>query len=237
MLSNLKLLVVNDDGVHAPGIYSLVKALYEYTHNITVLAPATQMSAVSHGRCFSHGFKFERLDPIYKDVLTYSLDGTPADCVRFAFDGLNEEYDLIVSGINNGFNLGDDILYSGTCGAAFEAVLIGAKALCFSSAIGGEEEASMYIKDAVKYITEHDLFKNHKLLNVNIPVPNKGIKETFQGFNEFATTFSLVDGLYYPGGYPKGPLVKQSEFADIQANTDGFISITPLTTDRTDHGK
>jgi len=237
MLTNKRVLITNDDGFNAPGIKALVEVIYEYTSNIIVIAPATQMSAISHARIFTHGFTFKKEDNIYKDVNTYSLDGTPADCVRFAKDALKEEFDYIISGINNGYNLGDDILYSGTCGAAFEAVLAGYKALCFSSKEHLEKEASIYIKDAIEYIFNNEYLLNKKLLNINIPLNFIGIKVTHQGYNEFKTTFNKVDNLYYPTGYPLGPLIKQSDDADIIAVTNGYISITPLTIDRTDYSK
>ena len=124
MLSNKLLLVTNDDGYFAEGIKALVEELYKYTKNIIVLAPKNETSAVSHGITLRRGLSLKEETPIYKDVKTYSLDGTPADCVSVGITYLNIKPDYVISGINNGLNMGDDILYSGTCGACFEASLL-----------------------------------------------------------------------------------------------------------------
>ena len=132
MLSNKKVLITNDDGVFAEGIKHLVKEIYKYTKNIVVIAPKNDSSAISHSITLRDGMKLERIEPIYKDIETYSLSGKPADCVSVGIVYLKLCPDYVISGINNGLNMGIDILYSGTVAACFEANIHNIKSIAFS---------------------------------------------------------------------------------------------------------
>ena len=232
MLSNKLLLVTNDDGYFALGIKALVEELYKYTKNIIVLAPKNETSAVSHGITLRTGLSLKEELPIYKDVKTYSLDGTPADCVSVGITYLNIKPDYVISGINNGLNMGDDILYSGTCGACFEAALLGYKAIAFSCD-RNEFISARNISDVINYINDNKKLKNSPILNVNMPINHKGCVITVQGYKQFTSEYLLKDGLLYANGQFLNGKLETNESSDIMNYHRGYISITPLTTDRT----
>lgn len=232
MLTNKKILITNDDGVDAPGLITLVKEIYKYTTDIMVLAPTVEMSAVSHTLILRRGLKLEQKKPLYKDVLTYCIDGSPADCVKFAYVHFGFKPDYVISGLNNGLNIGDDILYSGTVAAVFEAGLMGSKGIAFSCEREDYEHAKEYICKSLEYINTTNL-KNEELLNINIPTEVIGYKIVHQGRNPFNTRFDLIDGLYYALGTPCGASVEKDPDTDILAIHNGYVAIMPLTTDRT----
>ena len=232
MLSNKLLLVTNDDGYFAEGIKALVEELYKYTKNIIVLAPKNETSAVSHGITLRRGLSLKEETPIYKDVKTYSLDGTPADCVSVGITYLNIKPDYVISGINNGLNMGDDILYSGTCGACFEASLLGYKAIAFSCE-RNEFISASNIPDVINYINDNEKLKNSPILNVNMPIRHKGCVVTVQGYKQFTSEYYLQDGLLFANGQFLNGKLETNETSDIMNYHKGYISITPLTTDRT----
>ena len=132
MLYNKRVLITNDDGYDADGIKALVEQIYIFTKDIIVIAPKTNSSAVSHSITLKDGMKLVKEDSIYKDVTTYSLTGTPADCVSVGLVYLKLNPDYVISGINNGLNMGIDILYSGTVAACFEAGIHNVKSIAFS---------------------------------------------------------------------------------------------------------
>ncbi len=131
----MKILITNDDSIHAPGIAMLAKAAMEFGE-VTVVAPAQQCSAMSQRLTVFNDLKLERVEDFPVPVhAAYKVDGTPADCVKVALHYVMEEKpDYVFSGINDGYNVGYDISYSGTLGAAFEAVKNGVPALAFSAA-------------------------------------------------------------------------------------------------------
>ena len=130
----MKILVVNDDSVHSPGIALLAKAAMEFGE-VTVVAPAHQCSAMSHKISIHDAMKVEKAEDFPVPVkAAYQVTGTPADCVKAALHYILEEKpDYVFSGINEGYNVGFDIAYSGTLGAAFEAVMNGIPAMAFSN--------------------------------------------------------------------------------------------------------
>ena len=143
---------------------------------------------------------------------------------------LNPDY--VISGINNGLNMGIDILYSGTVAACFEAGIHNTKAIAFSSERNEFISASQ-IPNIIKYIESNEKLKNSPILNVNMPINAEGYKITKQGGNQFSHKYDLIDGLLFATGeclYGKGEKDIES---DIRAYYDGYISITPLTIDRT----
>ena len=184
MLANKKVLITNDDSLSALGIYILTREIYKFTKDILVIAPKEENSAVSHKLSIRSGIKVVKEKPIYEDVCTYSVEGTPADCVKYGIVGLNFKPDYVISGINNGLNLGNDILYSGTVAACFEAGLNNVKSIAFSV-----EYNSNYLTDeivkVINYINQSDNLKKRLILNVNIPEKNKGFRITHQGLNPF----------------------------------------------------
>lgn len=232
MLYNKRVLITNDDGYDAEGIKALVEQIYIFTKDIIVIAPKTNSSAVSHSITLKDGMKLVKEESIYKDVTTYSLTGTPADCVSVGIVYLKLNPDYVISGINNGLNMGIDILYSGTVAACFEAGIHNVKSIAFSCERNELISASQ-IPNAIKYIESDEKLKNAPILNVNMPINAKGVKITKQGGNQFSHKYDLIDGLIYATGECLyGKEAKESTF-DIRAYYDGYISITPLTVDRT----
>lgn len=131
----MKILITNDDSIHAPGIALLAKVAKEFGE-VTVVAPAQQCSAMSQRLTVFNDLKLEKVEDFPVPVhAAYKVDGTPADCVKVALHYvLEEKPDYVFSGINDGYNVGYDISYSGTLGAAFEAVKNGVPAMAFSAA-------------------------------------------------------------------------------------------------------
>ena len=127
----LKILITNDDGINNIGIRLLANWAKQYGE-VTVIAPKVEQSAKSHAIDIRGAFEIKKV-PFMEGVEAYSVDSTPADCVRFGVIGLKQKYDLVLSGINKGVNVGDDIVYSGTCAAVFEAARMGLKGIAFSA--------------------------------------------------------------------------------------------------------
>jgi 5'-nucleotidase len=163
------------------------------------------------------------------------MSSTPADCVRFGVLGLGKKFDLVLSGINYGVNLGADIVYSGTVGAIFEAARMHIPAIAFSSLPDGQEIAAKYLDEVYAYITENKLFDECPLFNVNIPNQSKGIRMTYQGSPYFSDRFIHRDGdIYVQEGEPIADVCPEDLDRDTVALVNGYISVTPLLATRTD---
>ena len=150
-----KILLVNDDGIYFPSFKQTILAFKELGYDITVCAPLKPQSAKSHAIEIRELIKYEKLDD-FCGVKAYAIDSTPADCVRFAKYYLKWDGDFIVSGINNGLNLGDDILYSGTVAASIEAIVRDYKAIALSCEVGHIEESTKEIKNF--FVLNYSLF-------------------------------------------------------------------------------
>lgn len=227
----MKILITNDDGIKAEGIKLLVELSKKYGE-ILVVAPSQEQSAKSHCIEIKKGINVTKVEE-FEEITCYSLDSTPADCVRFATYGLKYDYDIVFSGINRGYNLGDDILYSGTVGAAMEAALCNKKALAFSTKYNDFSGAVKYFDMAMEYIINNKLLEKHNLYNINIPPKVGGVRMTRQGDTHFNTKFELEKNEYYQRGEPHFELELDKKDSDICAILENEISITPLTKDRT----
>ena len=157
----LKILITNDDGIEAEGI-RLLAAWARKLGEVTVVAPKVEQSGKSHAIQFVNPVEIKRV-PFVEGVEAYSMDSTPADCIRFGVVGLNRKYDLVLSGMNRGVNLGADIVYSGTVGAIFEAARLGMNALGFSAYPDGQEAAAKYFDEVYDFIVKNNLFDDCKL--------------------------------------------------------------------------
>lgn len=230
----MKILVTNDDGIDAIGLRTLVNAA-KTLGSVTVCAPTQQQSAKSHAINVHTPIEVYKLDDFCDGVTAYSVNSTPVDCGRFGMIGLNTKYDLILSGVNNGYNLGEDILYSGTVGAIFEAGLHDTRAIAFSTERGNSGNVGDYIKQAYEYITKHSLFKYCNTYNVNIPQTVKGnITITQQGGAYFSDEFVQIDEYRFDQrGYSVYTYGRDLTI-DTDATMNGLISITPLTVKRDD---
>ena len=240
----MKILISNDDGYQAPGIVALYEALKDVAE-VEVIAPEHNNSAKSNALTLhsplyviraSNGFRY--------------INGTPADCVHIALTGLLGYLpDLVVSGINNGANMGDDTIYSGTVGAAMEGYLFGVPAIAFSQVEknwGELESAAFKARDLIMQMSRQDLIGNSPpwLLNVNIPnLPFDEIghvKLCRLGRRHAAEAVITQvsprgDTMYWIGA--AGATKDDAEGTDFHAITQGHIAITPLKVDLTDHDR
>lgn len=234
------ILVSNDDSIESHLLKPLVEVLKQYANNLLVVVPKTNQSACSQTIHVRTPINLYEEKDIIEGVKTYSISGSPADCVKIATSAIKYDFDLIVSGINDGYNLADDICYSGTVGAASEAEFYEKKGIALSVE-RGSTEGLKYLKEVFEYIFASKILEKTDIVNVNIPPISKGIKETIQGKRRFNETFIKIgEGLYQS---VKEQDVKEdaplfiirgtSDNSDYKAIEDGYISITPITTDRT----
>ena len=228
----MRILITNDDGINAPGIRMLAewaKSLGE----VTVVAPKVEQSGMSHAIQFVEPIEIKQV-PFMDGVEAWSMDSTPADCVRFGVLGLEREYDLILSGINRGVNVGVDLVYSGTVAAIFEAGRLGMPGIAFSTFPDSQEFASKYFSDVYKFITDRGLFDKNLIYNVNIPDEVKGIHLTYQGSQYFSDVFQKREGdMYVQVGHKIDDVCPDDIKRDTVAIHKGYISVTPLLTYRT----
>jgi 5'-nucleotidase len=231
------ILLTNDDGIEAEGLKTLEKALSGLAR-IIVVAPDQERSAVSHGLTLRNPLDLKELSPEH-----YVLNGTPADCVIYALQHVFSVFpDLVISGINHGANLGDDIMYSGTVAAAREASRHGIPSMAVSQAY---DDKPIRFKDGATFIQEivDSMLRNGLVgelcLNINFPVRKiRGVKITRQGCAENIPHFNALD---YKTDYNVVPFSPGSEcqktdfLSDRQAIVEHCISITPLQRDQTDY--
>ena len=232
----LKILITNDDGVDTVGIRLLARWAKKYGE-VTVIAPKVEQSAKSHAINIRGAFEIKKV-PFEDGIEAYSVDSTPADCVRFGVIGLKRKFDLVLSGINRGVNVGDDIVYSGTCAAIFEAARLGINGIAFSAFFDGQEKASAYFDDAYQYILENRMLEDNPIYNVNIPNEPKGIRVTYQGSiyysDEFLPCPEAGENMYRQDGEIIPDEAPEDLDRDTVAIHAGYISITPLIATRTD---
>ena len=223
----MKILVCNDDGINAEGI-KILATWAKKLGDVTVSAPKVQQSAKSHAINIHEGPIEIRQVPYIDGVTAYEVGSTPVDSVRFATLGLNATYDLVLSGVNRGFNMGEDILYSGTAANVFEASLRGCKGIAFSTDHTSFAEAEKWLDRIWDYFVTNDLLSHNNLYNVNIPLEAKGIKWTKQGGAYFTDEFIKVgEGLYSQEGY--SVYQHGEDFTlDTDAVMNGYVSVMPL---------
>jgi 5'-nucleotidase len=243
----MKILISNDDGYQAPGIVALYEALKGLAE-VEVVAPEHNNSAKSNALTLHSPLYVHRAANGFRYV-----NGTPADCVHIALTGLlGYRPDLVVSGINNGANMGDDTVYSGTVGAAMEGYLFGIPAIAFSQTERGWTHLDVAAQKAAELVqhllgtlpSDGDAARRPApwLLNVNIPcrlaADIKGFKVARLGRRHAAEqvitqTNPRGETMYWIGS--AGPAKDDAEGTDFHATAQGFASITPLQVDLTDH--
>lgn len=184
MSERLHILITNDDGIHAPGIKHLWRAL-RGVYDLTIIAPAAEQSAVGLSITIRHPLQIHRVEWQDGETDAWCVTGTPADCVKLALSVVMERApDLIVSGINKGSNAGRNLLYSGTVGGVIEGILQGIPGIAFSHRnyrSPDYEAVEPFIPQVVGYVANNPLPKG-TLLNVNFPEEEiKGFKMTRQG--------------------------------------------------------
>ena len=228
----MRILITNDDGIGAPCLPHLAKWATRLGE-VVVVAPKVEQSGKSHAIEIYKQIEVKQVD-LGASVRAYSMDSTPADCVRFAVLGLGEHFDLILSGINRGFNLGKDIVYSGTVGAIFEGARLGIPAIALSTDPKDFAHAVASLDEIYDFFVENELLSRASLYNVNIPLAHKSIRITRQGDIYFTDEFLPIGNDLY---VQKGHAVEQIG-EDLTLDTDAVrgshLSITPLRYDRTD---
>lgn len=229
------ILVTNDDGVRSEGIHALAEALAPLG-DVTVVAPQLEASAIGHALTLRRPLRLERLGEGI-----YSVDGTPTDCVNIAITKvLPGRPDLVVSGINKGYNIGDDVTYSGTVAGALEGALLGIPSIAVSLERTREVPQFQHAAAAAATVAAAVLQRGlppRTLLNLNVPRGKpKGLRITVQGRrNHITSVAESVD----PRGQPYYWIEEgQSDWephdrSDYQAVRDGYISLTPLQPDLT----
>ncbi len=235
----MNILVVNDDGIEAPGIRLLAQTMQGFGQ-VKVVAPHTQQSAIGHGITIHDPIRLRERPDYLPDVQAWSIDAKPADCVKFALYALHLSVDLVVSGINDGPNLGTDIMYSGTLGGASEGIICGIPSISFSTDFSGWDLPSLELRGVVQQILEKKLIHPDHVLNVNFPkkefARSKGIRVTEMGDRPFLHQFDEADepGLYWARGtWDQG---ENHEGTDVWAYENGFISLSPIQINRTNYG-
>jgi 5'-nucleotidase len=241
----MKLLVSNDDGIFALGVRTLANALATAGHQVTVVCPDRERSATGHGLTLHQPIRAHQVENIFQpDVLAWSCSGTPADCVKLAiWSLLPERPDLVISGINQGANLGTDVIYSGTVSAAMEGLVEGIPSLAFSLTSFTEQNfqpAADYAVQLVAQLQGRSL-ADLPLLNVNVPpVPTaeiKGVKLTRQGIRRYIEVFEKRQDprgktYYWLAGEAieevDDPSDDQAIPADVALIRQNYITITPL---------
>ena len=238
----MRILITNDDGIDSPALPLLVKwATKHFTRDgvkpvITVAAPKVEQSGKSQAIEIRRDIEVKRLDMTVPDTdaTFYSVDSTPADCVRFCALTFPEKIDLVISGINRGFNLGHDIAYSGTCGAIFEASRHKLPALAVSS------DPSTYL-DIIPGLDEaFELLKSNGLLdtpdflyNINVPYPSNGVRFTHQGDTFYRDWYERVEGDLFRQYAEQVKPDSDDLSVDTCCVQHGYTSVTPLTAEKT----
>lgn len=242
----MRILVTNDDGIHAKGLYYLVEKLNKIA-KVYVLAPDRERSATGHAITIHDPIRTVEYKGFSEGVIAYHVDGTPADCVKLGVSTIMEEKpDIVISGINAGPNLGTDVLYSGTVAGAVEAAILNIPGIAFSLAgyddFNYEEAAEIAVK-TVESIFKHE-FDRDSIFNVNIPsIPKKdckGIAITKLGIRKYKNFYEQRSDprgkQYY---WLAGDLMEftNTPETDVTAIENGYISITPLHLDLTNYRK
>jgi 5'-nucleotidase len=235
----MRLLVCNDDGIQSEGIIVLAKCLSR-EHNVLVVAPDGNRSAFAHSLSISKDIEMNEvfIDAAFK---SYSISGTPADCVKFAHHVFSDfKIDLVCSGINKGHNLGTDVIYSGTVSAGLEANSLGLPAIAFSSTAFVDNNFDLCGVIALKIIDKlKDNLSCGYTYNVNIPnvlqAEIKGVKFTKLGIQIYTDEYiSRGENLYRLIGEP---IVhdKNDCDCDVEWNRKNYVTITPILFDKTDY--
>ena len=226
----MRILITNDDGVAAEGLIPLAKWCQKLGE-VTVVAPKYEQSAKSHGIEIHEPFEVTRRE--VDGIEIYTVDSTPADCVRYAVLGMELKFDLIISGINRGLNIGTDMLYSGTVSAAREAAILGLPAIALSTPPEYYPDAVVHLDEVFDYVKERKLLEIHGTYNVNIPQNPKGIRITRQGGSYYSDSFDdMGDCMFKAHGrcvYEE----RNNPALDTESTMNGYISIMPITIDMT----
>ena len=240
----MRILLTNDDGINAPGLYVLEKIAAKLSDDIWICAPSEEQSGAGHSLTLNRPVRLREHAP-----RRFSVSGTPTDAVTMALRKvMPEKPDLILSGVNRGANLGDDVTYSGTVSAALEGAMAGIRSIALSQVYSREglgsgvsfEAAEEWGAKVIAPLLDQP-FASRTLVNVNFPAlaskDVKGVKVARQGFHDYERG-SLIESVD-PRGFPyfwfglHGIEQTPARDTDLEAIAEGFISVTPLHLDLT----
>jgi 5'-nucleotidase len=240
-LRRARILVTNDDGIHAPGLEALVEIAGQLSSDVWVVAPEFNQSGAGHSLSIINPIRAREVGET-----KYAIEGTPTDCVLYAVKHLlkDRKPDIVLSGVNRGTNMADDVTYSGTIAGAMEGCLLGIPSIAFSQAFVQSHPvkwgtATQHGAEVARRVLAMDWPRN-VFVNVNFPdmvaASVKGIKVTRQGVRGFGgTVIERTDprgGAYYWIGYTPGEHELDEE-SDLYAVRHGYISVSPLHLDLT----
>jgi 5'-nucleotidase len=231
----VRILIANDDGIYSPGIAALARIATRFG-DVRVVAPDVERSSAGHSITSSRPLRYRRT-MVFDDIEAYRVDGTPADCVALGVHQW-EDVDVVLSGINLGSNLGNATWHSGTLAAAKQAVLLGVRGIALSALVEDEtaefETLEPWVERVLGSLLEHE---EPQLVNVNFPSDPRGLKWTAQAVDQY-------NGAVVRDTDPMGrehywftvvPLDRHREGTDLWAVEQGYVSLTPLRLDLTDH--
>ena len=228
----MRILITNDDGIESPCLLPLAQWARQFGE-VTIVAPKVEQSAKSHGIEIRQAFEVKKLEQ--EGIEAYTVDSTPADCVRFAILGLGKQFDLVLSGINKGLNLGLDIMYSGTVSAILEADALCVPGIALSAPPKYHVQALQDLDAVVEYFRTNGLMRQHSMYNVNIPENYKGFLITRQGGRYYSDDFLPQENdLILPRGkdvFEKADNMERDTDAVLAGN---YISIMPLSNSKVD---
>jgi len=234
----MHILLTNDDGINAKGIQTLASFCRDAGFEITIVAPSMERSAASHSLTLRKPIQVEKTGHNQ-----YSVNGTPVDCVIIAVHKLlDKPIDLVISGINAGQNMGEDIHYSGTVAAAKEAAFFGYKSIAISINSYSNQKFETAAAWMIKMLKHGiiDILHNNQVLNINIPNVTssevKGIRLTTTGHRKYYNFIKLLDEHDYGFSYIIGgdvPVWEKQKGTDAEAINENYISLTPLGFDMT----
>jgi 5'-nucleotidase len=231
----MRIMVTNDDGIYSPGLLALAEVASRLG-DVRIVAPDVEQSSMGHAVTAGRPLKYRRV--VREGFEAYRVDGTPADCV--ALGGFHwSDVDVVLSGINLGLNLGNGIWHSGTVSAARQASLLGIQGIAVSAPAEPHEPdyavLAPHIEEALRHVVGDPALP---LININVPLEPRGVRWTRQSVRHY-------DGRVVPGKDPRGrphfwftvrPIEETEEDTDRWAVEHGWVSLTPLSLDITDHG-
>jgi 5'-nucleotidase len=238
----MNILLTNDDGINAAGLSAIYKELVKIGE-VTVVAPAASRSGTSHSITFNRPLVCNKVD-VNGQFSGYSIEGSPADCVKLAVMQLCEHpIDLLVAGVNNGANAGINVYYSGTVAAAMEGVLLGIPSAAMSVAAEEQMDYATAASFCMQVLKELMPIKPGAVVNINVPLLSQGrpkgvkvVPQSNKAFDEYyiSQTDDKGQTVFQLAGEPH-PL--EDPQADIVALMEGYISVTALAPDMTDYKK
>jgi 5'-nucleotidase len=231
----VRILIANDDGIYSPGLAKLAQIAAGFG-DVRVVAPDVERSSAGHAISSARPVRYRRT-AVIDGIDAYRVDGTPADCVALGLHNW-DSVDVVLSGINLGPNLGNATWHSGTLAAAKQAVLLGTRGIALSAPIDDEStdlaKLEPWIERTLTILFAHD---QPRLVNVNFPIEPHGMRWTAQAVDQY-------DGKVVRDVDPMGrehfwftvvPLEQPREGTDLWAIANGYVSLTPLRLDLTDH--